>query len=44
MTEIENIQTSKIMVLLVDLSQAHIEGRVVVKADCFKELRKAATA
>lgn len=34
----------KLMDILLDISQAHIDGRVLVKSDHFKELRKAATA
>lgn len=34
----------KVMTVLVDIAQAHIDGRLVVKPEHFKELRKAATA
>ena len=34
----------KVMTVLVDIAQAHIDGRLTVKSEHFKELRKAATA
>ncbi len=39
-----NYDKGKIMIILADIAQAHIEGKVSVRADCFVELRKAATA